>query len=312
MNDFSISHTPPAKNTATLPKIILDMVVPVDNDFTLTKSTTTNFQQIAQTSPPEHFFATHSQPPQHPITMAGPVNTQQPAHAEAAGSKPVEFFPSWESRPNEANHGGSPETCDQARLAEIALFAETVTAQLSLENLGETPAKTTNYPTKKKKNKDLTVKKQKKPEKYMFNFRTEPHYKAYQRAYQDARRAELALSGDQDKAKQVARAAGQAASKAEKKRITEAAATSSDNSLPLPGQPRELPFKAYRRAYIRAQRKACKEAYSYEIALSGNEERAKEAGKAAGQAAGRAAGQAAMKDAGQARSAPTAKTTKSP
>lgn len=327
---FSIRLISPIAGTATLTEITspenLYDTAPVDGDFALTELATANSRQIAQTSSQEHFSATCSQPSLHPVTVAEPATTQQSAHEEAADSKPAEFFSSCESPPNEANYRARPETCDQAHLTEIALFAEAVTAQLSLTNPEKTPTQSTNHPTKKTKNKDFPVKKQKKPkknkitqderepvknfpapEKSLATIRNEAYYKAYQRAYQSGRRAELTLSGDKDKAKRAGQAAGRAAGKAAKERIAEATTASPDNSLPLLSH-LEIPesgsyFKAYRRAYIRAQRKAYKQAYSSEIALSGNKDRAKRAGKAAGQAAGRTAGQAAMEAAKVARSA---------
>ena len=105
----------------------------------------------------------------------------------------------------------------------------------------------------------------------------------YHLAYRRAYRAEMATSGDQDKAKQAGRAAGKAtgraASKAQRDRTNK---PSADNQLAISS--REGRIKAYGRTYSKAYQKA----YRAEMAISGNQDKAKQVGGASGRAATKA------------------------
>ena len=107
------------------------------------------------------------------------------------------------------------------------------------------------------------------------------YHMAYRRVYQ----AEMAISDNQEKAKQAAkaagRAAGRAASKAQRERIKK---TSADNQF-LTISSREARIKAYIRTYGNAYNKSYNRAYRAEISLSGNKDKANRAGQAAGKAA---------------------------
>lgn len=100
----------------------------------------------------------------------------------------------------------------------------------------------------------------------------------YHRAYRRAHNAEMALSGDKDKAKLAGRTAGQA----ERERVKKSSACGLGESLTI--TPRE--------AYMRAYHKAYHKAYRAEMALSSDKDKAKQAGQAAGKPAGKTASNA--------------------
>ena len=107
----------------------------------------------------------------------------------------------------------------------------------------------------------------------------------YHMAFRRVYRAEMAVSGDIDKAKQAAkvagRAAGRAASKIQKERIKE----SLDVDQFLTVSSRQDRIKAYIKAYGRVYTKEYNRACRAEMSLSGNIDKAHRAGQAAGKAA---------------------------
>jgi len=112
---------------------------------------------------------------------------------------------------------------------------------------------------------------------------------AYHRAYSRAYQAELTSSADRIRARQAGRAAGRAAGNVERERVKKLSSSDSGQFLNI------TPRQAYLNAYHNAYREAYKNTYWFEIASSGDEDKAEQAGKTAARAAGKTAGKAAAK-----------------
>ena len=121
--------------------------------------------------------------------------------------------------------------------------------------------------------------------------RSRAYRRNYGLAHSRAYRAEMAISGDTDKATQAARAAGQAAGRAASRVVSQvqrdlALESSSDNQF-LAIRSREDCIRDYIRANDNAYAKAYKKAFLAEISTSYNTKKAYRAARSAGKAASR-------------------------
>ena len=227
LNDHSVVNLPPIETlmifTESASQKDLDEIVPVDGLTSCTDSTKTNWQQTTRQASSKHSPVTFSHSLLCPVTTTTPrvQPTQQQVHAEIPGYQLTESL-------NSAN--------GRAYRTEMATSGNKGMARQAGRDFGRATGKAASKAQRERSKKSATdnqflaiSSREARTKAY-----TRAYGRAYNKAYKEACRAEMSLSGNKDKAHEVGRAAGRAASKNERERIRTLTDFNFGKCLPIP------------------------------------------------------------------------------